>query len=290
MKNIIIVRITILMTIAILISSILVASIGLFLVENIKTENRGKEFVPTLSALTELTVQYEDGNINKETYENILKNSTKEYLREYIVLNADGTVVFPQEDKIDSSVKKQATESLKEVLQGKATFRKTYNSSNESFDLIGVPIINNNENTGAVFALLDRVDFLPERDNFFQTLLISMLIVIAFVIMLSYLVLKRIIKPIKNAVTAGISMSQGDFSIRADETLQGEIGLLGKTLNKLSVDLYKNVSQLFIEKNRLNQVLNSLDEGMIAVDENKKITHYNKVFLEMFELTDEIKG
>jgi len=290
MKNTIIVRITILMAIAILISSVLVASLGLFLVEDIKAENRSKEFVPALSIVTECTIQYQDGNINRDTYENILKNSSREYLREYVVLNADKTVIFSTEDKIDTSVAIQINESLKEVLKGNTFFEKTYKSTKEQFDIMGVPIISNNENIGAVFVVSNIVDFLPEKDKFFQTLIIDMIVVIAFVVMLSYLVLKRIIKPIKNAVTVGISMSQGDFSARADETLKGEIGLLGKTLNKLSADLYNNVSQLFIEKNRLNQVLNSLDEGMIAVDGNKKITHYNKVFLEMFRVTDEIKG
>lgn len=118
------------------------------------------------------------------------------------------------------------------------------------------------------------------------TLFISTVIVIPFVALFSYLVLKRIIKPVKNAINVAISMSQGDFSIRADEDLRDEIGLLGRTLNKMSTDLYRNVSQLFIEKNRLCQVLNGLDEGMMAVDENRCITHYNKVFLDMFSLKE----
>ncbi len=119
-----------------------------------------------------------------------------------------------------------------------------------------------------------------------QTLFISIAIIIPFVAALSYLVLRRIIKPVKSAINVAISMSQGDFSVRADENLKDEIGLLGKTLNKMSIDLYRNVSQLFIEKNRLCQVLNGLDEGVMAVDENRYITHYNKVFLEMFSLKE----
>ncbi|GAA0179330.1 hypothetical protein SH2C18_22190 [Clostridium sediminicola] len=122
----------------------------------------------------------------------------------------------------------------------------------------------------------------------FQALILAIIIVIPFVIGLSYLILKRIIKPIKNIASVAISMTNGDFSIRADESLKGEIGLLGKTMNKLSLDLYENISQLFIEKNRLHQVLNSLNEGMIAVDENNRITHFNNVFLEMFSLTEDM--
>lgn len=132
--------------------------------------------------------------------------------------------------------------------------------------------------------LSDRL--MPEL-NHFQALVISMIIVIPFVAVFSYIVLKRIVKPIRNVISAGISMIDGDFSVQADETLEGEIGLLGKTLNKLAVEFYRNVSQLYIEKSRLHQVLDSLEEGMIAVDENRIITHFNQVFLEIFELKEE---
>jgi PAS domain S-box-containing protein len=137
----------------------------------------------------------------------------------------------------------------------------------------------------------DMLDLLTLRKRFFESLVVSITIVIPFVAGLSYLVLKRIVKPIKNVASVALSLIEGDFSVRADESLKGEIGLLGKTINELSVELYRNISQLYIEKNRLQQVLNSLDEGMIAVDEGKMITHYNKAFLNMFTLDEVyIKG
>lgn len=291
MKNLLIRRITILISIAILISSVLVAFLGALLSEGIKADNRGKEFVPALSVIAECTIQYQDGNISKDTYEKILMNSLKEYIRGYSVLNADGTVIYAAERFHDTTYNAVMKNSLDEVLEGHETYQKLYESPLNLVALVGVPIMKENKSIGAVFVLVDMADFLPERKKFFQSLINAMVIVIPFVIVLSYVVLKRITKPVKNVVEVAISMSQGDFSARADETLKGEIGLLSRTLNKLSIDLYKNVSQLFIEKNRLRQVLNSLDEGMIAVDENKTITHFNKVFLDMFALTeDEIRG
>jgi PAS domain S-box-containing protein len=275
------------MSIALFITTILVASLGLFFSETMKADNRGKEFVPDLSVLTECTAQYMDGNISKQVYESILTNASEEHTGEYIVVNADETVLFNTADIVNPSVEKKMKDSLKEVIQGHETYQKLYASTGQPFVLVGIPIVRNDKSIGAVFALVDMVDLLPERKRFFQSLMISMIIVIPFGVGLSYLVLKRIIKPIKNVLAMALSMIKGDFSNRADETLKGEIGLLGKTMNRLSVDFYQNVSQLFIEKNRLHQVLNSLEEGMIAVDENKNITHFNKVFLEMFGLTEE---
>ena len=291
MKNILIRRITILISTAIFISSILIASLGVFLIEGDKADGRIQKMLPVLSVVTECTIQYQDGIMSKDTYENVLMNASKEHIRDYVVFDADGAVLFTTNRKIDSAVKSLMNDSLKKVLEGHDIFHKLYNLTNQPDAILGVPVVKGDKNTGAIFILADIADFLPDRIRFIETLLISMVIVIPFVVILSYLILIRIIKPVKNAINVAISMSQGDFSIRADENLKDEIGLLGKTLNKMSIDLYRNVSQLFIEKNRLHQVLNSLDEGMIAVDENKCITHFNKIFLEMFSLEEgEVNG
>lgn len=136
--------------------------------------------------------------------------------------------------------------------------------------------------------LADVGDLEINRKIFLESLILPLVLVIPFVVWISYLVLKRIVKPIKNVMRVALSLTEGDFSIRADESLKGELGFLGKTINKLSIDLYKNISQLYIERNRLHQVLNSLEEGMIAVDENKRITHFNKVFLDMFSMKEDV--
>jgi len=130
-------------------------------------------------------------------------------------------------------------------------------------------------------------DMIITEVSHFKALVISMIIVLPFIAVLCYIILVKIVKPIRNVIATGIAMIDGDFSVKADDTLEGEIGLLNRTLNRLAVEFYRNVSQLYIEKSRLQQVLESLEEGMIAVDENLNITHFNQVFLEMFDLEEE---
>ncbi len=290
MKNTITRRLTILISFALTVSSILVAFLGALLSENVKSDSRGRELISALSAVAQCTVQYKDGKIDKDTYESIVRSASREDQIQYIVINSDGSVLFNTEEIIDSAAEKKIIDSFKKVLDGKETFLKLCESTKKPVELAGVPVIRNEESIGAVFAIEHMTDFLPERKSFMQSVIVSLIIVIPFIVLISYLILKRIVKPIKNVVEVALSMIEGDFSIRADETLKDEIGFLGRTLNKMSFDLYRNVSQLFIEKNRLQKVLNSLEEGAIAVDEDKNITHFNKAFLEMFHLTEEAKG
>lgn len=287
MKNLLVRRITILISIAILISSILIASLGLFLSEEIKTDNKGKDVISNLSVAIQCTMQFKKGNIDKEIYESILMKSSEKQKNEYMIFDSDKKPIFTSNGFVDIYIKEIIDNSLVDVLRGNEFSKELNELTNEQAILVGVPIIENNSIEGAIFVLSDKMNYLPERKRIIQTLIISMIIVIPFIVGLSYLVLRRIVKPIKNVVSVALAMVKGDFSIRADENLEGQIGLLGRTINKLSVELYKNISQLYIERNRLHQVLNSLEEGMIAVDENKRITHYNKVFLDMFSLTME---
>lgn len=291
MKSTITKRIILLLSIALFISSLLVAFLGVFLSEGLIADIRGEKLVPDMSILAQCTIQFQEGKISQATYEAILENAANNHSRKYIVYNQDKTVAFTTEGVLNTSKETEIFAALDEVLKGKAYYQTFQRPISEPIVLVGVPIINGNSIVGAAFFMEDMLDLLTLRKQFFESLIVSIAIVIPFVAGLSYLVLKRIVKPIKNVASVALSLIEGDFSIRADETLKGEIGLLGKTINELSVELYRNISQLYIEKNRLQQVLNSLDEGMIAVDESKKITHYNKAFLTMFSLDeDRIKG
>lgn len=277
-------RIILLVSIAIFISSLLVASLGVFLSEGLIADIRSKELMPDTSLLAQCTIKYQEGNMSQGTYEDILEDAAKTHSRKYIIYNQDKTVAFTTKGILNSSIEGQLYNVLDKVLSGEEYFHTFQIPIKEPIVLVGVPIIKNNDIVGAVFIIEDMLDLLVLRRRFFESLIVSIAIVIPFVAGLSYLVLKRIIKPIKNVATVALSLIRGDFSVRADETLKGEVGLLGKTINELSVELYRNISQLYIEKNRLQQVLNSLDEGMIAVDEKERITHYNNAFLNMFLL------
>lgn len=292
MKNTITKRIIILLSIALFIASLLVACLGVYLSEGLIADIRGKELMPDIAILAQCTIQYQEGKISQTIYEEILVDATQKHPRKYIVYNKDKTVVFTAEGILSTSSETEIFKALDEVLAGNTYHQIIQKTISEPVVLSGVPIImNSGDVVGAVFFMEDMLDLLTLRKRFFESLVVSITIVIPFVAGLSYLVLKRIVKPIKNVASVALSLIEGDFSVRADESLKGEIGLLGKTINELSVELYRNISQLYIEKNRLQQVLNSLDEGMIAVDEGKVITHYNKAFLNMFTLDETyIKG
>jgi len=79
-----------------------------------------------------------------------------------------------------------------------------------------------------------------------------------------------------------LSMAGGDFTVRANTDIRGEIGELGGALNYLSGALGRTVAELMVERTRLRRILNGLSEGILAVDAQGKTTHVNPVMRTLF--------
>ncbi len=288
MKSFILKRIIILMTIAIMISSIAIVLIGVIFSEEMVVSIRGDKIIPDLSVLSQCAKEYQSGKISKVVFESIVTEAAEANDKQYLIYDENQSIAFVSEEIEDSKIYQKLDDLYDKVMDGESVSYDIQLFSKVPSEIVGIPIEAGEKIIGAVFVVSDVVNLADIRNKYLVSHVHSILIVIPFVVGLSYLVIKRIIRPIKNITQVAISMTDGDFSIRADETMKGELGFIGRTMNDLSVNLYKNISQLYVEKNRLHQVLNSLDEGMIAIDENRKITHFNSVLLDRFDLTDDM--
>lgn len=66
------------------------------------------------------------------------------------------------------------------------------------------------------------------------------------------------------------------------KTRTGEIGLLARALNTLCENISGTIYQLRMEKGQLDQVLQSLSDGVAAIDGSGELTHYNAALMRMF--------
>ncbi|MEA5065060.1 MAG: ATP-binding protein, partial [Eubacteriales bacterium] len=95
-------------------------------------------------------------------------------------------------------------------------------------------------------------------------------------------VVGRIVQPLKQMRDVAVGMASGNFEARADDSQRGEIGQLGRSLNHLSRELKRTISALTLERNRLQQALDGLREGIVAVDLDGRVTHSNPAVVRLF--------
>lgn len=116
-------------------------------------------------------------------------------------------------------------------------------------------------------------------------ILLSMLAII-IIIPITLFASKKMANPLVEINKVAVAMSKGDFSIRAKNNYQGEIGQLADTLNQLAKELSVTINSLTIEKNLLEQILNSMSDGLLELDMSQNINLINKPFYQMFDVED----
>lgn len=91
-----------------------------------------------------------------------------------------------------------------------------------------------------------------------------------------------VVKPITKLRDVAVAVAEGHFDVRASERAPGEIGQLGKAINNVSKQLSRSMYSLILERNRLRHMLDGLSEGIVAIDEEGRVTHTNPALDRMF--------
>ncbi len=139
--------------------------------------------------------------------------------------------------------------------------------------------------TAALFSIYSQYvkEINPAKEIIFGVntgILCSMLVII--IVPIALFASKKMANPLVEMNKVAVAMSKGDFSVRAKDHYQGEIGQLAETLNQLATELSATINSLTIEKNLLNQILNSMSDGLLELDKSQKVNLINKPFYEMF--------
>lgn len=120
--------------------------------------------------------------------------------------------------------------------------------------------------------------------NLASLLLVAAGISIALAIILAVGQTRMLVLPIHRMTRAARRMADGDYAQRVPTPSNDEIGQLGRTLNTLSLRLMETIESLREERDRLELVISSIEEGILAVDCRMRIIHFNLAFLELMEL------
>lgn len=163
------------------------------------------------------------------------------------------------------------------------TFVIPQNDHDASIMVVQVPIISEGVIKGYVVLADPLTEVNSIRQSLSEVLLISTLIVSFIMFLPAVLASRMLVRPIQKMNTIARSMGQGDFSIKADTNIKGEIGELAQSFNDLADKLSNSISDLTIERNRLREIFDVISEGIVSVDLNLKPVYSNPAISTLFE-------
>ena len=122
--------------------------------------------------------------------------------------------------------------------------------------------------------------------------IVSGIIISAGVVLLyAYILSDRITKPIDELTLLAKEISKGNYSKRiVIKNGNDQISELTNSFNYMSERLTETVDALENENIKLDSILNSLMNGVIAIDKNNNILMINSVFRDFFKLPKDIIG
>ena len=149
--------------------------------------------------------------------------------------------------------------------------------------VVQAPIIVRNELSG--YAIIGT----PTRDSsgmlldFVEILALSTFVVSLGMLMPVYFGTMRLVRPLRKVNEVARAIGQGDFSVRADANVRGEVGELAQSFNELAERLSRSITELTMERNRLKEIFDVISEGIVSVDTDLRTVYSNPAILTLFE-------
>lgn len=114
------------------------------------------------------------------------------------------------------------------------------------------------------------------------SLLLSALLSAILLIFPTVWITRRFVRPLSQLRKVALSISDGEFSLRAGDQGTDEIADLGRALNNMSDRIASSLRQLELERNQLQEIIDAISEGIVAKDSKGEITLVNDVFWALF--------
>lgn len=108
---------------------------------------------------------------------------------------------------------------------------------------------------------------------------------------LAWVLYRRVIKPLNEITGTARDIARGNFRRQVDISSRDEIGDLARSINDMAARLRATIEEVTEEKNRVQTILNSMTDCVIAVDRDRRIIMVNPAIESMFGITrDECVG
>ncbi|MDW7660325.1 MAG: ATP-binding protein [Bacillota bacterium] len=117
--------------------------------------------------------------------------------------------------------------------------------------------------------------------------LVAIMIASILASVMAVLMVRKITKPIYALTKAANDIADGDYGRKIYTQSKDQIGDLTASFNKMSLNLDASMKEVKKRNIELESILNSMINGIIAIDQNKNILMINKISFEILGLPDD---
>ncbi|HHV61656.1 MAG TPA: phosphate regulon sensor histidine kinase PhoR [Firmicutes bacterium] len=226
---------------------------------------------------------------NRALLQPLAQDLARKSLARVTIIDKDGTVLADsQEDPaaMDNHRYKPEIQSAFAGKIGKATRQDS--PTGPATKYVAIPVERDGRLVGAVRLSMPLTEIHRVMGGIRGMLIKMSLISILLSLALAYIIARTFTEPLREMLEAALAVSNGDFGRRLHVTYGGELGRLGSALNDMSRRLEETIRSMTDDKNKVQAILASMVDGVIAVDNESRVMLLNPAACKMFGVSEEM--
>ena len=221
--------------------------------------------------------------LNEKAVDFLCKKVGKSASTRITVILPSGTVIGDTEkdpSKMDNHVDRP---EIIEALTGDSGTSTRYSRTLEKHMMyVGIPLKKNGHIAAVIRTSMPINAMYDTIKNIQVKIAIGGLVIAVFAAILSLLVSRKLTLPIEQIRKWAESIARGEFQIRPPVAGSEEISALSDAMNGMAVELRDRIDTIMRQRNEMEAVLASMEEGVIAVDTEERLISINSAAAEMF--------
>lgn len=250
------------------------------------------------SQIAELSKRYIDKQIDETTFLYLLNTIDELVNSRTVIIDSQGNIlsISPRfNGRAPGPITVQPKKGMKigidyvsKLFSGSTIVRSEYNPIfNEPMITVGIPVYSDNEKSSIICAVVLNSPVTGINKVKSQTNIMfvwASIGALAFSLLASYFLSRTLSKPIHTISKAALEIAEGNYSKKVDIKRKDEIGNLASAFNYLTDKLNTIIGDLSNEKSKLYDILYSMEEGLVAVDNDLNIIHINPAALHLMNI------
>ncbi len=231
-------------------------------------------------------------DINELDLDNISKNYSKKINARITFISRNGTVLGDSNKELkdlDNHINRQ---EVQKALEGKlGTSQRYSNSLAREMYYVAIPFERTDSELAVVRLSVPLSSINEFNSSLFKNIFISIVAGFLVAFLLAFRYVGSFTKPIKELTFATKNIASGNYGERVYYTIDDELGTLADNFNIMSEKLEEIIGEIEDRNTKNKAILTSMINGIIALDNRKRIMFINPAAEEMFGFKEEnIKG
>lgn len=230
---------------------------------------------------------YEQDNLTNIDYDDLAVKFSNKINFRITFIAKDGTVLGDSQISSDALENHKNRPEVLKALSGEIGVYKRYsNSLNQNMLYVAIPFKKFESNLAVIRLSVSLNKITNLNLTFINYIIIAIIAGLLVALVLGYRYVKNVTNPIIQLNTATKKITNGNYGQKVHFKSDDELGELAENFNQMSLKLNDTIEKLQESNTKLRAILTSMTNGVIALDNNKRVILVNPSAEKMFGIKE----